>query len=106
MAADPEESGFPCENCGETFESRDALDEHMDEAHGITPEERAERNDGNRSGEEANESAAAGADAAGSTGSITEETNDAPSAAEPAEAAGPSGDTDVSPDADDDADGS
>ena len=42
MAANPEESGFPCENCGEVFESRDELNEHMKDAHGATPEEKVE----------------------------------------------------------------
>jgi hypothetical protein len=27
MAADPEESAYPCENCGEVFESKTELDE-------------------------------------------------------------------------------
>jgi uncharacterized C2H2 Zn-finger protein len=45
MAADPEESGYPCENCGEVFESKAELDEHMETAHGITPEQRAREED-------------------------------------------------------------
>ena len=48
MAANPEESGFPCEDCGEVFESRAELDEHMKEVHGITPEEAVKEGEDNQ----------------------------------------------------------
>ncbi|WP_458185364.1 C2H2-type zinc finger protein [Haladaptatus sp. NG-WS-4] len=88
MAESTEE--FSCEQCNESFEKREQLNEHMKEAHGVAPNEASE------------DAAAAGSDASGSTGSITEETNDSPSAAEPSEAAGPSeSDADVRPESDD-----
>lgn len=93
MVIESKEAEFSCEQCDETFERREQLNEHMEEVHGITPDEKSE------------ESVAAGSDASAATGSITEETNDSPSAAEPSEAAGPSvNDADVRPEADDTSD--
>jgi hypothetical protein len=77
---------FQCDRCEETFDDRDAFEDHLHEDHDI----------------DAEEAAAAASDASGSTGSMTDESN-APSAAEPAEAAGPSNeDDDVRPDDADD----
>lgn len=88
MAESNEE--FACEQCDETFELREQLNDHMEKAHDVA------------SNEESEDAAAAGSDASASTGSITEETNDSASAAEPSEAAGPSeSDADVRPDEDD-----
>ncbi|WP_458206373.1 C2H2-type zinc finger protein [Haladaptatus sp. NG-SE-30] len=82
-----EEGKFSCEQCDESFEQQEQLNDHMKQAHDVAPNEDSE------------DAAAAGSDASGSTGSITEETNDSPSAAEPSEAAGPSeSDADVRPD--------
>lgn len=93
MVTDSADGEYSCENCEETFEHREELEEHMKAVHDADPEAEPGEDDGNE------DTAAADTDAAGSTGSITEETNDTPSAAEPAEAAGPSGD-DVRPDED------
>ncbi|WP_266076506.1 C2H2-type zinc finger protein [Haladaptatus caseinilyticus] len=80
---------FACQQCDESFDQRAQLNEHMETAHDVAPNEESE------------DAAAAGSDASGSTGSITEETNDSPGAAEPSEAAGPSeSDADVRPDED------
>lgn len=50
MAADFEESAYPSENCGEDFESKTKLDEHMKDAHGITLENRTQKKDNENRG--------------------------------------------------------
>jgi hypothetical protein len=49
ITVDPDESGYSFENCSDLFESKTELDEHVEAAHGITPEERSrEKGDGSR----------------------------------------------------------
>ena len=52
MAANPEESGFPCEDCGEVFESRTELNEHIKEVHESTPEDTTEESGDNQEKED------------------------------------------------------
>ena len=90
MATESNEETYSCDHCDEEFERENELYEHLEDAHGITPEE-----------ERSEESAAASSDASASTGSITTETNESPSAAEPSEAAGPTDNDDIEPNSDD-----
>jgi hypothetical protein len=88
MASGSDEETISCKLCGEEFDRREQLNEHMKDGHDSTGEEtRGESED----------AAAASGDASASTGSMTVETNESPSAAEPGEATGPGQDDEVRP---------